>query len=313
MTEDISRWDEDIQASVVEYNNWYLRYTADSFRRARAEAEEVVEKTLEATQDLRGLSFETLWGNPGIIRGLRMTRSPHWAVDRLIGISGVPAGLVKAMENNATGRRKASAWEPHVQTIITTLKNGYDLELLPWLADDREPAGQELELAKQIMIDRLALSIANPDIRNEQEHRQLKALETWLRERDYQKDEGNESSYDEMAKSTYRIHVNARGRGEDDTGIVVQVDVVIMPTTALSGEQPIMMECKSAGDFANVNKRRKEEADKHGNLVREHGDSIQYVLYLSGYFDSNYLRYERAAGIQWIWHHRINDLERLGL
>jgi len=32
-----------------------------------------------------------------------------------------------------------------------------------------------------------------------------------------------------------------------------------------------------------------------------------------GYFDSGYLGYEAAEGIDWVWEHRIDDLARLGL
>ena len=73
------------------------------------------------------------------------------------------------------------------------------------------------------------------------------------------------------------------------------------------------MECKSASDLTNVNKRRKEEADKHTNLVRKHGRDVPCVLYLSRYFNNPYLKYEKAGGIKWIWHQRIDDLEELGL
>jgi len=31
-----------------------------------------------------------------------------------------------------------------------------------------------------------------------------------------------------------------------------------------------------------------------------------------GYFDSGYLGYEAAEGIDWVWEHRIDDLELFG-
>ena len=34
---------------------------------------------------------------------------------------------------------------------------------------------------------------------------------------------------------------------------------------------------------------------------------------LCGYFDSGYLGYEAAEGIDWVWEHRIGDLEEFGL
>jgi hypothetical protein len=74
-----------------------------------------------------------------------------------------------------------------------------------------------------------------------------------------------------------------------------------------------MIEAKSAGDFTNVNKRRKEEAKKMSQLLDTFGDSICYVLFLCGYFGAPYLGYEAAEGIDWIWEHRIEDMEQLGI
>ena len=76
---------------------------------------------------------------------------------------------------------------------------------------------------------------------------------------------------------------------------------------------PILIEAKSAGDFTNVNKRRKEEATKIRQLRGTNGDATQFLLFLCGYFDSGYLGYEAAEGIDWIWEHRIEDLDKLGL
>ena len=74
-----------------------------------------------------------------------------------------------------------------------------------------------------------------------------------------------------------------------------------------------MIEAKSAGDFTNVNKRRKEEAIKIQQLRAKHGQDVEFILFLCGYFDSGYLGYEAAEGIDWIWEHRMSDLDKLGL
>ncbi len=74
-----------------------------------------------------------------------------------------------------------------------------------------------------------------------------------------------------------------------------------------------MVEAKSAGDFTNTNKRRKEEAKKISQLKGSYGESICYLVFLCGYFDSGYLGYEAADGIDWVWEHRMNDFDQLGL
>lgn len=76
---------------------------------------------------------------------------------------------------------------------------------------------------------------------------------------------------------------------------------------------PILVEAKSAGDYTNVNKRRKEEATKVAQLRATYGDDVQYILFLCGYFDSGYLGYEAAEGIDWVWEHRIEDFMEFGL
>jgi hypothetical protein len=93
----------------------------------------------------------------------------------------------------------------------------------------------------------------------------------------------------------------------------IPVDAVVMPVKATPGELPLMIEAKSAGDFTNTNKRRKEEAAKVGQLRRKHGEDVRYILFLCGYFDSGYLGYEAAEGIDWVWEHRMDDLAEFGL
>ncbi|HEU4984921.1 MAG TPA: XamI family restriction endonuclease, partial [Nitrososphaera sp.] len=95
--------------------------------------------------------------------------------------------------------------------------------------------------------------------------------------------------------------------------INIPVDAVIMPRSARAGEMPIFFEAKSAGDFANVNKRRKEEAAKMAQLKGTYGEAISFNLFLCGYFDGGYLGYEAAEGIDWVWEHRIDDLVAFGL
>ena len=63
----------------------------------------------------------------------------------------------------------------------------------------------------------------------------------------------------------------------------------------------------------NTNKRRKEEATKIHQLQAAYGETVLFVLFLCGYFGSDYLGYEAAEGIDWVWEHRIDDLVKLGL
>jgi len=93
----------------------------------------------------------------------------------------------------------------------------------------------------------------------------------------------------------------------------IPVDVVIQPNNPGKHRLPILIEAKSAGDFTNTNKRRKEEATKVHQLQATYGEGVRFILFLCGYFGSDYLGYEAAEGIDWVWEHRINDLAKLGL
>jgi len=95
--------------------------------------------------------------------------------------------------------------------------------------------------------------------------------------------------------------------------VKIPIDAVIQPKAAKPPHLPILIEAKSAGDFTNVNKRRKEEAIKINYLEATYGKDVAFVLFLCGYFDAAYLGYEAAEGIDWVWEHRIQDLDQLGI
>ena len=93
----------------------------------------------------------------------------------------------------------------------------------------------------------------------------------------------------------------------------IPIDAVIMPENSKGTQLPLFFEAKSAGDFTNTNKRRKEEAVKMTQLRNAYGKKVQFNLFLCGYFDSGYLGYEAAEGIDWVWEHRIGDLALFGI
>ena len=112
-----------------------------------------------------------------------------------------------------------------------------------------------------------------------------------------------------MKPGTYAFRLNVPVRMQNRKHPVnIPVDVAAMPKTGKRGQLPLLIEAKSAGDFTNVNKRRKEEAMKMNLLQRTYGKEVRFILFLCGYFDSGYLGYEAAEGIDWVWEHRPDDL-----
>jgi hypothetical protein len=112
---------------------------------------------------------------------------------------------------------------------------------------------------------------------------------------------------------TFRLNVNVKSPKADSKDIKIPVDAVIQPKSAALPHMPLLIEAKSAGDFTNVNKRRKEEAIKITQLKATYGEQVVFVLFLCGYFDAAYLGYEAAEGKDWIWEHRIEDIDQLGI
>ena len=79
--------------------------------------------------------------------------------------------------------------------------------------------------------------------------------------------------------------------------VKIPLDAAIQLKKAKLPHLPILIEAKSAGDFTNVNKRRKEEATKINQLKATFGKHVVFVLFLRGYFDAAYLGYEER---QWM-------------
>ena len=91
-------WKEDIARSVDMYNEWFLNFAPEAYRNTRVQTTAIVERTLNATENLTNIKTEILKRNPSALPTLRMSTCPPLAVDRLIGLAGVSKSLVHAME-----------------------------------------------------------------------------------------------------------------------------------------------------------------------------------------------------------------------
>lgn len=307
------RWKEDVALSVDMYNQWFLNFAPEAFRATRITATASVESSLQVTSYLRNIRPATMRATPSIISTLRMATCPPLAVDRLIGLAGVNPNLVKTMEKEGRlpARMPATTLVTELQKIGNIIERMADPDIFVWLARGSEPTHDEIHRAATIVADRLCGAQANPIIRNEQEKRQLEKIKVWLEARGYIEVEPDARvDFKDMDPGTFSFRLNVKVRGGT---VNIPVDAVIMPINAESGDLPLLIEAKSAGDFTNTNKRRKEEATKMAQLKESYGDNVSFVLFLCGYFDSGYLGYEAAEGIDWVWEHRIEDMVELGL
>jgi type II restriction enzyme len=189
-----------------------------------------------------------------------------------------------------------------------------DPDIFTWLNCPESPSQEDVYRAATIVADRLCGSVTNPIIRNAQERRQLAAIQNWLEERQYRRLTGQDGiRFDAMPPGTFSFRMNVPVRLETGKIINMPVDAAIKPKSSIMSDLPVFIEAKSAGDFTNVNKRRKEEAIKMSQLRSTYGNQVKFNLFLCGYFDSGYLGYEAAEGIDWVWEHRIDDLAGFGL
>lgn len=202
--------------------------------------------------------------------------------------------------------------EENLSKVCRVLTKLLDRDIFPWLDAAKDPTDHERDRASTIVADRLCGAIANPIVRNAQEQRQLALIGEWLDKRGYHKQSHPAGrSLTEMDAATYSFRMNlAVG---DKHKVNIPVDVVIQPKKLRKDRLPVLIEAKSAGDFTNTNKRRKEEATKIHQLQASYAKDVCFALFLCGYFGSDYLGYEAAEGIDWVWEHRIDDLAKLGL
>ena len=306
-------WKNDVTASIDFYNDWFMRSAPKTYREIRTETTKRVQETIQLTKNLTLLNPETLKANPSILPTLRMCTAPPIARDRLTGLAQVRKHLVLSMEQGRIPPRMSK--EKLVEELISIaeiLTKLLDYDILPWLERKTDPTDLEQHRAATIVADRLCGTVSDPIIRNAQEQRQLALIAAYLKKRNYTEQLHKLGlSFRDLPSGTFAFRLNVLAG--KDRSVNVPVDVVIQPHEHHSGGLPILIEAKSAGDFTNTNKRRKEEATKVNQLRARYGEDLQFILFLCGYFDAGYLGYEAAEGIDWIWEHRIEDMELLGI
>lgn len=296
-------WKPDIEHSVAEYDNWYLAESPGMFAKARRRAVVEVAEAMRATNDFLTFDPGTLAGYPGALVVARMCVSPPMARDRFVGFSGVNKNLVKVMERDGVIPPRARRLGEQLALMCDFLRPMLDREIFCWLEADRAPTTAERDRALLVIGERLTTALYLPVLRNQQEARQKDLMRVYLESEGFGH---SPAPAFEMQPGTFGFGRNVRVVREDGEPQNLPVDCVVAP---LDPYLPLAcVELKSAGDFTNVNKRRKEESDKHDALRRAHGDNAVFLLQLFGYFGHSYLSFEAAAGIDWAWDHRLGDL-----
>jgi XamI restriction endonuclease len=311
------RWKVDIAQSVDLYNDWFMHFAPQAFRDTRIQTTQQVEDALAQTGNLQDLGPELLAIYPNVLPILRMATCPPIARDRLIGLSKASSTLIRTMEveGRLPKRMPETVIYAELEKVIRIIRAMIDPDIFIWMNRSTPSLEEEVHRAATIVADRLCGAVADPIIRNAQERRQLSLIASWLEKRGYRLLPISERvTFDALLPGTFGFRLNVPVRLEGGIQQVnIPVDVAIMPKAAVSGDFPLFIEAKSAGDFTNVNKRRKEEAVKMAQLRSTYGSAVNFILFLCGYFDTGYLGYEAAEGIDWVWEHRIDDLALFGV
>lgn len=302
-------WKKDIETSVDCFNEWFLECAPKAYRDARASATKCVADCLKKTDDLASIGPDILRQCPGILPTLRMATCPPIARDRLIGLAYASYNLVDRMEAcKLPVHMPEEDLSANLQRIADVITKMLDVDIFPWIHKKEQASRQQRYRAATIIADRLCGAVSDPIVRNSQEQRQLACIAEYLKKKGYVLKTPTGESITEMQPGTYAFRYPVRTKSAQ-----VPVDVIIQPFLPRADGVPILIEAKSAGDYTNVNKRRKEEARKMGQLQATFGNDVCYVLFLCGYFGTPYLGYEAAEGIDWIWEHRIEDMDQLGI
>jgi hypothetical protein len=300
------------------YNAWFMKFAPQAFRDTRIQTTKDVETALLITDNLTNIQPAMIRKHPEILATLRMATCPPIAIDRLVGLAGVSSNLVKQMEREKKlpARMSEALIDAGLARITDVISTMLDPDIFVWLSRERKAATKvEVRRAATVVADRLCGAVASPIIRNAQEKRQLAAIKTWLVARGYRQHPADGGArIEDLARGTFAFHMNVPVKlGDGFRTVNISIDVVVRSKRAQNNACPLFFEAKSAGDFTNTNKRRKEEATKMVQLRRSYGQHVRFNLFLCGYFDSGYLGYEAAEGIDWVWEHRIDDLSKFGL
>ena len=119
----VEHWKEDVQKSVLYYNEWFLKFAPSTYIKSREEAIEKVENIFQRTDCLNSLSVNMLKSVPDSIIILRMATTPPLARDRLVGLADISRDLVKKLENGELPKKQSEQEKLTISQILLFSKD----------------------------------------------------------------------------------------------------------------------------------------------------------------------------------------------
>jgi hypothetical protein len=307
------RWKEDTQASVDHYNKWFMKFAPKAFRETRIQVTKSVEQAILDSNDMRDLSPDLLLSRPGLLPTLRMSCCPPLAVDRLVGLAYTGKNVVRRIEGGKPPTRmNAANWDTELSRICRVISTLLDREIFPWLDGAKDPTDHERHQASMIVADRLCSAVAKDTMRTAQKTQQLSVLSVYLDSRGYREIVApgrRHYSQDEPATYTFFVSVPA-AMGTD---ALLPIDAVVQPIEPRVDGLPVLIQTESQGSFAESSRHKSSHHRTVSALRTTYGQDVPFALLLGGYFGGDYLGTQAAEGIDWVWQHRITDLQALGV
>ncbi len=302
-------WKADIAASVDQFNRWFMRFAPQAFRSTRVKTTQHVKSALLATRDLRSLDAATLKTNPSALPTLRMCTAPPLAADRLIGLANASKNLVGRLEDGKLPTKLPDEdLNAELSKLCRILVQLLDRDIFPWLDAATQPTDHERERAATIVADRLCSAVANDFVRSERKLQQLSVLSVYLDSRGYREvvDPGKRH-YAWSEPGTYtRFAAIPAAMGKY---AFLPVNALIQLAEPRADGLPVLIQCESHRSFPEATRHRDAHRDTARGLRVTYGEDMPFVLMLGGYFGGDYLGAQAAEGIDWVWQHRLNDLD----
>lgn len=249
--------------------------------------------------------------DPTVLTVLRALTRRDIGTSQMATILGIGTGALESFEAaKKTTRSIGKAAAPIIEREL-------DMSVARWIVEGRHPDERELLRTVIVASDRIIRRETSTTLRYKHEPRQLAALKRYLDPLGYREVKPNVGTVDprvDLEPGTYAFRVNVEGLTQAGVPLKQNVDTLLMPHTGRRDLLPVFIEAKSMTDEANPNKRQKEEAQKVA-AVRSRwegtGETLNFILLLGGTVPMRYLEVERGSGLDWIWEHRVSDLQPL--
>ena len=300
-------WERDRVIAKEEIIDWLAITT--STKNSRSLIENQISKLLDELSNLNSVE-KAILKNPKILTSLRSLTRRDIGTSQIATFLGVGTSMYEAIE------RAEKPVSPILVQLVSLLKKELDESLAPWIVEGRSPTKDEMNRSVIVAADRILKRSTSTELRYKHEPRQLDKLKEYLDSKGFKEVNGTGilNPRKDMKQGSYAFRVNIDGLTVDGVTLKQNVDTLIMPFSKSPGVLPIFLEAKSMTDEVNPNKRQKEEAQKVDNVRRKwqgKDERLNFVLLLGGTVPRRYLEVEAGSGLDWIWEHRVHDLDKL--